>query len=234
MPRIKVAAKKNHNGLTPEPSNGTAAANVAPASPSTVTDQATAGRKKIGKSSLATIAAPIGPSSPTKAMPKTNSVKKLIWKRRARPGALALREIKRYQKATENFIARAPFQRYVRRVTQVVSANANLRFTAEAMSALMEACQAYLTGLFEDANLCAIHASRVTVMKRDMDLARRIRGDRFTDFRDPNTSEAETKAFDRNVRIYQKVSEERFQKDQIRERIQTTPATSKAHNTVAP
>ncbi len=52
------------------------------------------------------------------------------------------------------------------------------------MKALQEACEAYLTGLFEDANLCAIHARRVTVMKKDLDLARRIRGDKFNDFRD--------------------------------------------------
>jgi histone H3 len=52
------------------------------------------------------------------------------------------------------------------------------------MKALQEACEAYLGGLFEDANLCAIHARRVTVMKKDLDLARRIRGDRYRDFRD--------------------------------------------------
>ena len=50
--------------------------------------------------------------------------------------------------------------------------------------ALQEAAESYLTGLFEDANLCAIHASRVTVMKKDLDLARRIRGERFHDHRD--------------------------------------------------
>ena len=52
------------------------------------------------------------------------------------------------------------------------------------MIALQESAEAYLTGVFEDSNLCAIHANRVTVMKKDMDLARRIRGDRQVDYRD--------------------------------------------------
>ncbi len=67
------------------------------------------------------------------------------------------------------------------------------------MKALQEACEAYLSGLFEDANLCAIHARRVTVMKKDMDLARRIRGDRFRDFRD---LQSDGRQFDRNALIY--------------------------------
>jgi histone H3/H4 len=68
------------------------------------------------------------------------------------------------------------------------------------MKALQEACEAYLGGLFEDANLCAIHARRVTVMKKDLDLARRIRGDRYRDFRDLQSDEGRT--FDRNAPIY--------------------------------
>ncbi len=75
------------------------------------------------------------------------------------------------------------------------------------MKALQEACEAYLTGLFEDANLCAIHARRVTVMKKDLDLARRIRGDKFNDFRDLQQPD---KHIDRNDPLYQRVSEERF------------------------
>ena len=59
-----------------------------------------------------------------------------------------------------------------------------LRFQSQALQALQEASEAYIVGLFEDTNLCAIHAKRVTVQKKDMDLARRIRGDRMTDFRD--------------------------------------------------
>jgi len=44
--------------------------------------------------------------------------------------------------------------------------------------AIQEAAEAYMTSLFEDANLCAIHAKRVTLMSKDIDLARRIRGER--------------------------------------------------------
>ena len=62
--------------------------------------------------------------------------------------------------------------------------DSDLRFQAQALIALQESSEAFLTGLFEDANLCAIHANRVTVMKKDMDLARRIRGDQNHDFRD--------------------------------------------------
>ncbi len=60
----------------------------------------------------------------------------------------------------------------------------DLRFQAQALIALQESAEAYLTGIFEDSNLCALHAKRVTVMKKDMDLARRIRGDNNNDFRD--------------------------------------------------
>merc|ERR1711934_1128280 len=61
---------------------------------------------------------------------------------------------------------------------------AELRFASSALMALQEASEAYLCGLFEDTNLCAVHAKRQTVMKKDMELARRIRGDRNVDYRD--------------------------------------------------
>ena len=59
-----------------------------------------------------------------------------------------------------------------------------LRFASQGLQALQEAAEAYIVGVFEDTNLCAIHAKRQTVYKKDMDLARRIRGDRMNDFRD--------------------------------------------------
>ncbi|KAL2500999.1 histone H3.3 [Forsythia ovata] len=52
----------------------------------------------------------------------------------------------------------------------------DLRFQSHAVLALQEAAEAYLVGLFEDTNLCAIHAKRVTIMPKDIQLARRIRG----------------------------------------------------------
>ena len=95
---------------------------------------------------------------------------------RFRPGTVALREIRRYQKSTELLIRRMPFQRLVREIA--VEYKTDLRFQASAILALQEATEAYLVALFEDSNLCAIHAKRVTIMPRDVQLARRIRGER--------------------------------------------------------
>ena len=95
---------------------------------------------------------------------------------RYRPGTVALREIRRYQKTSELLIRRIPFQRLVREITQVH--NPYLRFQSGAILALQESAEAYLVGLLEDTNLCAIHAKRVTIMLKDMQLAQRIRGER--------------------------------------------------------
>ena len=96
-------------------------------------------------------------------------------KRRLRPGTAALREIRRYQKSTELLIRTLPFQRLVREIAQKLKLD--LRFQSTAILALQEAAEAYLIGLFEDTNLCAIHAKRVTIYLKDMQLARRIRGE---------------------------------------------------------
>ena len=97
---------------------------------------------------------------------------------RYRPGTVALREIRRYQKSYELLIRKAPFSRVVREITERVSGKSDHRWTQSAMMALQEAAEAYLVGLFEDTNLCAIHAKRVTIMPKDIQLARRIRGER--------------------------------------------------------
>lgn len=97
-------------------------------------------------------------------------------KNRYRPGVLALKEIRRYQKSTDLMIRKMPFQRLVRELAQ--ERCSELRFQSDALLALQEASEAYLTGLFADTNLCAIHAKRVTIMPKDMQLARRIRGER--------------------------------------------------------
>mmetsp|Transcript_23594 Transcript_23594/g.41819 ORF Transcript_23594/g.41819 Transcript_23594/m.41819 type:complete len:136 (+) Transcript_23594:80-487(+) len=112
----------------------------------------------------------------TKAAKKsapTGGVKK---PHRFRPGTVALREIRKYQKSTELLVRKLPFQRLVREIAQEYKTD--LRFQSSAVLALQEAAEAYLVGLFEDTNLCAIHAKRVTIMPRDMQLARRIRGER--------------------------------------------------------
>ena len=108
-----------------------------------------------------------------KSAPATGGVKK---PHRYRPGTVALREIRRYQKSTELLIRKLPFQRLVREIAQ--DFKTDLRFQGSAVLALQEAAEAYLVGLFEDTNLCAIHAKRVTIMPKDIQLARRIRGER--------------------------------------------------------
>lgn len=95
---------------------------------------------------------------------------------RYKPGTVALREIRRYQKSTELLIRRLPFQRLVREIAQ--DFKTDLRFQSSAIGALQEACESYLVSVFEDTNLCAIHAKRVTIQKKDMTLARRLRGER--------------------------------------------------------
>ena len=97
-------------------------------------------------------------------------------KRRYRPGTVALREIRRYQRTTDLLIRKAPFQRLVREIAQDMKTD--VRFQSTALLALQEAAEMHLIQLFEDTNLCALHAKRVTVMPRDMQLARRIRGER--------------------------------------------------------
>lgn len=100
---------------------------------------------------------------------------------RYRPGVVALREIRRYQDSTDLLIRKLPFQRLVREIAQ--GYKTDLRFQSAALGALQEAAEAYLVGLFEDTNLCALHAKRVTIMVKDMQLAGRIRRERAYDNR---------------------------------------------------
>lgn len=104
---------------------------------------------------------------------------------RFRPGTVALREIRKYQKSTDMLLRKAPFQRLVREISDEICQDKNVtedgrekRWQSTALIALQEASEAYLVGLFEDTNLIAIHAKRVTIMPKDIKLARRIRGER--------------------------------------------------------
>ena len=115
----------------------------------------------------------LGNKSARKTAPAAGGVKK---PHRYKPGTVALREIRKYQKSTELLIRKLPFQRLVREIAQEFKTD--LRFQSSAVLALQEASESYLVGLFEDTNLCAIHAKRVTIMPKDMQLARRIRGER--------------------------------------------------------
>jgi histone H3/H4 len=97
---------------------------------------------------------------------------------RFRPGTRALMEIRHYQKNTRLLLRKLPFQRLVRQIAQdhFARRGEEFRWQASALEALQESAEAFLVHLFEDANLCAIHAKRVTIMPKDVQLARRIRG----------------------------------------------------------
>ena len=122
---------------------------------------------KAPRKQLATLAA-------RKSAPASGGVKK---PHRYRPGTVALREIRRYQKSTDLCIRKLPFQRLVREIAQEFKGY-DLRFQSTAILANQEAAESYLVGTFEDANLLAIHAKRVTIMPKDIQLTRRIRGEK--------------------------------------------------------
>ena len=130
----------------------------------------TARKSTGGKAPLKAVASK---GTASKRQPEIGGIKK---PHRFRPGTVALREIRRFQKSTDLLIRKLPFQRLVREIAQEFKTD--LRFQSAAVLALQEAAEAYLVGLFEDSNLCAIHAKRVTIMPRDIQLARRIRGER--------------------------------------------------------
>ena len=99
--------------------------------------------------------------------------------RRYRPGTVAVGEIRRYQRSTELLIRRAPFDRLVRELVQDLQHGGHeLRVSPAAVTTLQEAAEAYLVLLFEDTNLCTIHAKHVTIMPKDIQLAQRICGER--------------------------------------------------------
>ena len=117
-----------------------------------------------------------------KGIRSTGGIKK---PHRYRPSIVALREIRRYQSSTENLIKHTPFQRLIREISQEYriipdgpgTPSVQVRFQSTAIAALQEVAENYIVGLFEDVNLLAIHARRVTIMPRDIRLALRIRGD---------------------------------------------------------
>ncbi|CAH1970707.1 unnamed protein product [Acanthoscelides obtectus] len=109
-----------------------------------------------------------------KSAPATGGVKK---PHHYLPGTMALRQIRHYQKSTEWLIRKLPLQRLVREIAQDFKTDLR-RYQSSAVMALQEASEAYLVGLFEDTNLCAIHAKRVTIMSKNIQVARRIWGER--------------------------------------------------------
>ena len=97
---------------------------------------------------------------------------RLVKPHRYRVGTMALKDIRHFQGSTALLIRKLPFQRLVREIAQ--DYKTDLRFQSAAILCLQEATEAYLVRLFDDANLCAIHARRVTIMPKDILLARRI------------------------------------------------------------
>ena len=97
---------------------------------------------------------------------------RLVKPHRYRAGTVALQHIRHFQKTSALLIRKLPFQRLVREIPQ--DFKTDLRFQSAAILCLQEAAEAYLVRLFDDANLCAIHARRVTIMPKDIQLARRI------------------------------------------------------------
>jgi len=112
--------------------------------------------------------------APIAAQGMMASMQKLT--KRYKPGTKALRMIRKYQKSTDPLLRKMPFQRLVREIA--MRFHSDLRFQSSAILALQEASEAYLVGLFEDMNLLAIHSKRVTIYVKDLQLARRIRGER--------------------------------------------------------
>lgn len=121
----------------------------------------------------------VGGKCPRKqlALQKTSPAERPVKKpHRYRPGTVALREIRRYQKSTELLIRKLPFQRLVKEIAWEQLGLKDIRFRSLAICALQEAAEDFLVRLFEDTNMCAIHAKRVTIQPKDLALARRIRG----------------------------------------------------------
>ena len=108
-----------------------------------------------------------------KRMRPTRGLKK---PHRYRPGMVALREIRRYQRSTDNLIKQTPFQKLIREISQEYricpdgpgTPSVQVRFQSTTIAALQEAAENYIVGLFEDVNLLAIHARQVTIMPRDI------------------------------------------------------------------
>ena len=113
----------------------------------------------------------------SRAKPKPAAVVLSDVKRpyRHKAGSVAKREIKRYQKSTNLLIPKASFARLVREVTERI--RKGMRFTASALESVQTASEDYIVKLLNDANHCAIHGKRVTIMNKDILLARRIRGE---------------------------------------------------------
>ncbi|KAH7307196.1 hypothetical protein KP509_22G049100 [Ceratopteris richardii] len=130
-------------------------------------------RRRLHRSSSAPPTAPVTPTNEREPTDNTPS-RRPRKPHRFRPGTVALREIRHYQRTVNFLIHPLPFARLVREIGVQFSDTVS-RWTAESLLALQEAAEDHIVHLFEDTNLCAIHAKRVTIMPKDMQLARRLR-----------------------------------------------------------
>lgn len=126
----------------------------------------TAPKSTGGKAPRKALAAKAARKTAHGAKPKTT---------RTKPGAVALREIRKFQESTKLLLRKGPFQGIVRLIGEMVSGRGE-RWQPAALLALQEASEAFLVRVFEEANLCAIHARRKTVMLKDIYLALRLSG----------------------------------------------------------
>ncbi|KAM4644743.1 histone H3-like centromeric protein A [Amazona ochrocephala] len=116
------------------------------------------------------------PAAPRRRRPPEAPPRETPRRRRFRPGQRVLQEIRRYQGSTRLLLRAGPFARVVREISFQFSRREHYLWQAMALLALQEAAEAFLVRLMEDAYLCALHARRVTLYPRDMQLARRLRG----------------------------------------------------------
>ena len=177
MPRATKPTKKNAK-------KSTSTRQVRPA-PQEKKKQTPAAQEGNVFSTVANLTQPINSTKSTVRMNQTSSSEQAAGKRSAarrwRPGTVALREIKKYQKSTDLMLRKAPFRRLVKELIleagQDMSLTYQPRCSFSALEAIQEAAEMYLVHLFDDSNLCAIHSRRVTIMPKDLCLARRIRGE---------------------------------------------------------
>ena len=94
-------------------------------------------------------------------------------RRKFRPGTVALREIRKYQKSTELLIRKLPFQRLVREIVYEMK-DKSYRFTPQGLLALQEAAESFLVKVFDQCNHISIHGKRTTVMVKDIQLWKRL------------------------------------------------------------
>ena len=171
-----LAASKHPKGVTPVPCD-LDSLGVEPKANSKRSDHKSKAKSKSKTTSKVAKAKVVAYNSKDTTR-KAKSKKETVIKRRPRmrPGAVALKEIRKYQKSTDLIISKAAFQRIVRQISQ--THRPDIRWTSAAMLAVHEVLESYAVAILADSNLCAIHARRVTIMPKDMQLARRIRGDR--------------------------------------------------------